>query len=178
MRLDHNRMVAQPPQSAPRTPTSRTLSWGNHSADQYPDVSFRTLPGARGRAGGRRVAGQLLPSRRRRRRHHWRRVVPRRTRGECRDRPHTGSTVPPCRVTAGNRAARHYGVPGRTGLLGSLLTSDGGERQVVDGLRSPTRPEPTTTSLCALSGKKVRRRQGASVSSEATAPQVSGRAPG
>ncbi len=47
MRLDHNRAIAQ---LAAKTGTAvadikKMLVWGNHSADQYPDVSYATVAG-------------------------------------------------------------------------------------------------------------------------------------
>lgn len=47
MRLDHNRAVAQLAHKtgAPVTAIKNVVVWGNHSADQYPDVSYATVGG-------------------------------------------------------------------------------------------------------------------------------------
>lgn len=47
MRLDHNRAVAQLAHKtgASVTDIKNVLVWGNHSADQYPDVSYATVGG-------------------------------------------------------------------------------------------------------------------------------------
>lgn len=47
MRLDHNRAMAQLSQKTgiPVSEIKNVVVWGNHSADQYPDVSFATLDG-------------------------------------------------------------------------------------------------------------------------------------
>ncbi|MBV7364241.1 malate dehydrogenase [Actinomycetaceae bacterium TAE3-ERU4] len=47
MRLDHNRAIAQLSEkvSAPVKDIKKMVVWGNHSADQYPDVSYATVSG-------------------------------------------------------------------------------------------------------------------------------------
>ncbi|OKL46149.1 malate dehydrogenase [Boudabousia liubingyangii] len=47
MRLDHNRAIAQLAEKvgAPVADIKKMAVWGNHSADQYPDVSYATVAG-------------------------------------------------------------------------------------------------------------------------------------
>lgn len=47
MRLDHNRAIAQlaAKTGAAVTDIKNIIVWGNHSADQYPDISFATVAG-------------------------------------------------------------------------------------------------------------------------------------
>ena len=47
MRLDHNRAISQLAEkvNAPVSDIKKMLVWGNHSADQYPDVSYASVAG-------------------------------------------------------------------------------------------------------------------------------------
>ncbi|OKL50349.1 malate dehydrogenase [Boudabousia marimammalium] len=47
MRLDHNRAISQLAEklNVPVADIKKMLVWGNHSADQYPDVSYATVAG-------------------------------------------------------------------------------------------------------------------------------------
>ncbi|PID98233.1 MAG: malate dehydrogenase [Actinobacteria bacterium] len=47
MRLDHNRAISQLARKtgAPVADIRNVLVWGNHSADQYPDISYTTIAG-------------------------------------------------------------------------------------------------------------------------------------
>ena len=48
MRLDHNRAISQLAEklSVPVADIKKMIVWGNHSADQYPDISFAEVAGA------------------------------------------------------------------------------------------------------------------------------------
>jgi malate dehydrogenase len=47
MRLDHNRAISQVSEklSCPTTTVEKMVVWGNHSATQYPDISYATVNG-------------------------------------------------------------------------------------------------------------------------------------
>lgn len=47
MRLDHNRAISQISEklSCPTTTVEKMVVWGNHSATQYPDISYATVSG-------------------------------------------------------------------------------------------------------------------------------------
>jgi malate dehydrogenase len=47
MRLDHNRAISQVSEklSCPTTTVEKMVVWGNHSATQYPDISYATVSG-------------------------------------------------------------------------------------------------------------------------------------
>ncbi len=143
MRLDHNRAVAQLAHKtgAANADIKDVVVWGNHSADQYPDVSFATVAG---KPATELVDDEWLSS-------YYRPTVAKRGAAiiEARGASSAASAANAAIdhmyswihgtpagewVTAGVMSdGTHYGVP--AGLnFGFPVTSDGGEWQVVDGL--------------------------------------------
>ena len=142
MRLDHNRAIAQLAHKtgAANADIKDVVVWGNHSADQYPDVSFASA----GKPATELVDEEWLSS-------YYRPTVAKRGAAiiEARGASSAASAANAAIdhmyswihgtpegewVTAGVMSdGTHYGVP--AGLnFGFPVTSDGGEWQVVDGL--------------------------------------------
>ena len=143
MRLDHNRAIAQLAHKtgAANADIKDVVVWGNHSADQYPDVSFAKVAG---KPATELVDEEWLSS-------YYRPTVAKRGAAiiEARGASSAASAANAAIdhmyswihgtpegewVTAGVMSdGTHYGVP--AGLnFGFPVTSDGGEWQVVDGL--------------------------------------------
>lgn len=146
MRLDQNRAVAQLAQktATPVRDIENVVVWGNHSADQYPDVSFATVAG---KPADELVDEKWLAD-------HFRPTVAKRgaaiieARGASSAASAAGAAIDHVYnwvngtpagqfVTVGAYSdGSHYGVP--EGLsFGFPCTSDGGEWQIVDGLDLP-----------------------------------------
>ena len=143
MRLDHNRAVSQLAHKtgAAVADVKNLVVWGNHSADQYPDVSYATVGG---QAASGLVAEAWLSD-------YFRPTVAKRgaaiieARGASSAASAANAAIDHMRdwvlgTPAGEFTTaaimtdgEHYGVP--AGLcFGLPVTSDGGEWQVVEGL--------------------------------------------
>ena len=143
MRLDHNRAISQLAHKtgAAVADVKNLVVWGNHSADQYPDVSYATVAG---KAATELVDEAWLAD-------YFRPTVAKRgaaiieARGASSaasaanaaiDHMHDwvlGTPAGEFTTAAIMSDGQHYGVP--TGLcFGFPVTSDGGEWQVVEGL--------------------------------------------
>ena len=143
MRLDHNRAISQLAHKtgAAVADVKNLVVWGNHSADQYPDVSYATVAG---KAATELVDEAWLAD-------YFRPTVAKRgaaiieARGASSaasaanaaiDHMHDwvlGTPAGEFTTAAIMSDGQHYGVP--AGLcFGFPVTSDGGEWQVVDGL--------------------------------------------
>ena len=143
MRLDHNRAISQLAHQtgAAVADVKNLVVWGNHSADQYPDVSYATVGG---QAASGLVDEAWLAD-------YFRPTVAKRGAGiiEARgassaasaanaaiDHMHDwvlGTPAGEFTTAAIMSDGQHYGVP--AGLcFGFPVTSDGGEWQVVEGL--------------------------------------------
>ena len=143
MRLDHNRAISQLAHKtgAAVADVKNLVVWGNHSADQYPDVSYATVAG---KAASELVDEAWLAD-------YFRPTVAKRgaaiieARGASSaasaanaaiDHMHDwvlGTPAGEFTTAAIMSDGQHYGVP--AGLcFGFPVTSDGGEWQVVEGL--------------------------------------------
>ena len=143
MRLDHNRAISQLAHKtgAAVADVKNLVVWGNHSADQYPDVSYATVAG---KAASELVDEAWLAD-------HFRPTVAKRgaaiieARGASSaasaanaaiDHMHDwvlGTPAGEFTTAAIMSDGQHYGVP--AGLcFGFPVTSDGGEWKVVEGL--------------------------------------------
>ena len=143
MRLDHNRAISQLAHKtgAAVADVKNLVVWGNHSADQYPDVSYATVAG---KAATELVDEAWLAD-------YFRPTVAKRgaaiieARGASSaasaanaaiDHMHDwvlGTPAGECTTAAIMSDGQHYGVP--AGLcFGFPVTSDGGEWKVVEGL--------------------------------------------
>lgn len=143
MRLDHNRAISQLAHKtgAAVADVKNLVVWGNHSADQYPDVSYATVAG---KAASELVDEALLAD-------YFRPTVAKRgaaiieARGASSaasaanaaiDHMHDwvlGTPAGEFTTAAIMSDGQHYGVP--AGLcFGFPVTSDGGEWKVVEGL--------------------------------------------
>ncbi|MCD4549783.1 MULTISPECIES: malate dehydrogenase [unclassified Schaalia] len=143
MRLDHNRAISQLARKtgAPVADIKNLVVWGNHSADQYPDVSWATVGGT---AASELVDEAWLSE-------EFRPVVAKRgaaiieargassaasAAGAAIDHMHDwvlGTPEGEWTTSAVMMDGSHYGVP--AGLcFGMPVTSNGGEWQIVEGL--------------------------------------------
>lgn len=143
MRLDHNRAVSQ---LAHKTGTAvadikNLVVWGNHSADQYPDVSYATVAGqaASGLVDEAWLADYFRPTVAKR----GAAIIEARGASSAASAANAaidhmrdwvlGTPAGEFTTAAIMSDGQHYGVP--AGLcFGFPVTSDGGEWQVVDGL--------------------------------------------
>jgi len=143
MRLDHNRAISQLAHKtgAAVADVKNLVVWGNHSADQYPDVSYATVGGqaASGLVDEAWLADYFRPTVAKR----GAAIIEARGASSAAsaanaaiDHMHDwvlGTPAGEFTTAAIMSDGQHYGVP--AGLcFGFPVTSDGGEWQVVDGL--------------------------------------------
>ena len=143
MRLDHNRAISQLAHKtgAAVADVKNLVVWGNHSADQYPDVSYATVGGqaASGLVDEAWLADYFRPTVAKR----GAAIIEARGASSAAsaanaaiDHMHDwvlGTPAGEFTTAAIMSDGQHYGVP--TGLcFGFPVTSDGGEWQVVEGL--------------------------------------------